>query len=171
MILQEGAPDRAPYEGPDHAKFAGWSRLLHRRFPGAAKGSERIADHSQTERPDRGDPKATPCQGRAVFPPEGTIENTSNTHNRRIRHYGLLANRHRREKLALCRKLLDAAAVSQAEDVEPIPQREGCNAVTPTRACPVCGSGRLVVIAELAAAEGVGVGGSESGRGRGFDTS
>jgi hypothetical protein len=89
----------------------------------------------------------------------------------RIRHYGLLANRHRREKLALCRELLGAAAASEAEDVEPMPRREGCDAVTPTRACPVCGSGRLVVIAELPAAEPLGVGGSGSGRGGGFDTS
>ena len=89
----------------------------------------------------------------------------------RIRHYGLLANRHRREKLALCRELLGAAAASEGEDVEPMPRREGCDAVTRTRACPVCGSGRLVVIAELPAAEPIGVGGAGSGRGGSIDTS
>ena len=66
----------------------------------------------------------------------------------RIRHYGFLANRHRREKLALCRELLGAAA-SEVEDEELKARREGSCPVTPTRACPVCGAGRLVVIAEL----------------------
>ncbi len=89
----------------------------------------------------------------------------------RIRHYGLLANRHRREELALCRELLGAAAAGEAEDMEPTPRREGSDPVTPTRACPVCGSGRLVLIAELPAAEPVGVGGPGSGRGGGIDTS
>jgi Putative transposase/Transposase zinc-binding domain len=69
----------------------------------------------------------------------------------RIRHYGMLANRHRREKLAVCRELLGGATASEVEDEEPMPRREGCDAVTPTRACPVCGAGRLVVIAELPA--------------------
>jgi hypothetical protein len=88
----------------------------------------------------------------------------------RIRHYGSLANRHRREKLVLCRELLGAAAC-EVEDEGPMPRREGCDAVTPTRACPVCGSGRLVLIAELPAVEPIGVGGPGSGRGGGIDTS
>jgi hypothetical protein len=89
----------------------------------------------------------------------------------RIRHCGLLANRHRREELALCRELLGAAAAREVEDEEPMPRREGGDAVTPTRAGPVCGSGRLVVIAELPAAEPSEVGRSAAGRGRGIDTS
>jgi hypothetical protein len=88
----------------------------------------------------------------------------------RIRHYGLLANRQRREKLALCRELLGAAA-SEIEDMEPMPGREGGDPVTPTRACPVCGSGRLVVIAELPAMAMVGVGAGPGGRGAIIDTS
>jgi hypothetical protein len=70
----------------------------------------------------------------------------------RIRHYGLLANRHRRQKLAPCRELPGAAA-SAVEDEELTARPEGCDPVTPTRACPVCGVGRLVVIAELPAME------------------
>jgi hypothetical protein len=89
----------------------------------------------------------------------------------RIRHYGILANRHRREKLALCRELLTAAAASEEEDEEPASRREGSDAVTPARACPVCGSGRLVVIAELPAAKSAGAVGSAAGRGGCIDTS
>jgi hypothetical protein len=69
----------------------------------------------------------------------------------RIRHYGLLANRHRQEKLARCRELL-GVAVTPGVDTEPTdpvtpPGREAT--VTPTRVCPRCGAGRMVVIAEL----------------------
>jgi hypothetical protein len=88
----------------------------------------------------------------------------------RIRHYGLLANRHRREKLALCRELLGAAAASGVEGAERLPRREGCDPVTPARACPICGAGRLVVIAELPA-EPAAVGGVPARCGLGFDTS
>ena len=42
----------------------------------------------------------------------------------RVRHYGLLANRHRREKLARCRELLGMAVTPQADtaptDPDPI---------------------------------------------------
>jgi hypothetical protein len=69
----------------------------------------------------------------------------------RIRHSGLLANRHRQQKLARCRELLGAAVTPEA-DANPTgpvvsPGRE--STVTPTRVCPVCGAGRMVVIAEL----------------------
>jgi hypothetical protein len=67
----------------------------------------------------------------------------------RIRHYGLLANRHRREKLARCRELLGTAAAGEGEVTESIVRPESPGPVTPTRACPNCGAGRLVVIAEL----------------------
>jgi hypothetical protein len=60
----------------------------------------------------------------------------------RIRHYGLFANGHRAEKLALCRKLLavviepkfedDTIAGDQVEDVDPQP-------------CPCCG-GRMRIV-------------------------
>jgi hypothetical protein len=69
----------------------------------------------------------------------------------RVRHYGLLANRHRREKLARCRELLGMATTPQADttttDRVPPPGHEA--AVTPTRVCPRCGTGRMVVVAEL----------------------
>ena len=71
----------------------------------------------------------------------------------RVRHYGLLANRHRREKLARCRELLGMALTPQADtaptDIDPVtpPGHEGD--VTPTRVCPRCGAGRIIVIAEV----------------------
>jgi hypothetical protein len=71
----------------------------------------------------------------------------------RIRHYGLLANRHRREKLARCRELLGMAATPQADttptDPDAIPPPSHEATVTPTRVCPRCGAGRMVVVAEF----------------------
>jgi hypothetical protein len=71
----------------------------------------------------------------------------------RVRHYGLLANRHRQEKLARCRELIVAAKAPQADTAAtepalvtpPIPETK----VTPTRVCPQCGASRMVVIAEI----------------------
>jgi ribosomal protein L37AE/L43A len=70
----------------------------------------------------------------------------------RVRHYGLLANRCRREKLARCRELLgmavtpvDLAPASPAPITPPVHEA----AVTPTRVCPRCGAGRMVVVAEF----------------------
>ena len=71
----------------------------------------------------------------------------------RVRHYGLLANRHRREKLARCRELLVRTVTPQAEtvpaDPDPVspPDREAV--ATPTRVCPRCGAGRMIVVAEF----------------------
>ena len=71
----------------------------------------------------------------------------------RVRHYGLLANRHRQEKLARCRELLGKAVTPQAEtaptDVDPVTSTVPETTVTPTRVCPQCGSGRMIVIAEI----------------------
>jgi ribosomal protein L37AE/L43A len=71
----------------------------------------------------------------------------------RVRHYGLLANRHRREKLARCRELLGRTVTPQAEtapaDPDPVPPPGREAATTPTRVCPRCGAGRMVVIAEF----------------------
>jgi hypothetical protein len=63
----------------------------------------------------------------------------------RVRHYGLLANRHRREKLARCRELLDTAPAAP----DPITRAVHEATVTPTRVCPRCGAGRMVVVAEF----------------------
>jgi hypothetical protein len=84
----------------------------------------------------------------------------------RIRHYGLLANRHRHEKLALCRRLLGAGAAGEPESSEETREaRESPSSITPTRVCPICGAGRMIVIKELppmsvggAAHEGAGAG-------------
>ena len=71
----------------------------------------------------------------------------------RVRHYGLLANRHRREKLARCRELLGMAVTPPADtapsDPDPITPPGHEVEVTPTRVCPRCGAGRMVVVAEL----------------------
>ena len=69
----------------------------------------------------------------------------------RIRRYGILANRHRREKLALCRQLPGVARGDEGEAAELIARPGWASPVTPTRACPNCGAGRLIIIAELAA--------------------
>jgi hypothetical protein len=53
----------------------------------------------------------------------------------RIRHYGFLANAHRAEKLALCRKLLDTPAASTA-----LPPVDAAAAPRLCHGCPCCGS-------------------------------
>ena len=59
----------------------------------------------------------------------------------RIRHYGLFANGHRAEKLALCRKLLDVPVVARIED-----DASGAKAETDEPPpCPCCG-GRMRLI-------------------------
>lgn len=60
----------------------------------------------------------------------------------RIRHYGLFANGHRAEKIALCRKLLDVEAPSPTAD-----ESESSPASPPHEPppCPCCG-GRMKVI-------------------------
>ena len=62
----------------------------------------------------------------------------------RIRHYGFLANGHRAEKLALCRRLLATAIAGAA-------RRTDTRITLPPRAperCPSCG-GAMVVLAIL----------------------
>ena len=71
----------------------------------------------------------------------------------RVRHYGLLANRHRQEKLARCRELIGMAVTPQADtaptEADPVTPTVPETTVTPTRVCPRCGSGRMVVIGEI----------------------
>jgi Putative transposase/Transposase zinc-binding domain len=71
----------------------------------------------------------------------------------RVRHYGLLANRHRQEKLARCRELLGMAVPPQPDtaptDPDPIPPPSHEATVTPTRVCPRCGAGRMILVAEF----------------------
>jgi Putative transposase/Transposase zinc-binding domain len=58
----------------------------------------------------------------------------------RIRHYGFLANRERTDKLALCRRLLAAAAVGSGRDPDP-PSRPTTPAASET--CPCCGGAMI----------------------------
>jgi hypothetical protein len=71
----------------------------------------------------------------------------------RVRYYGLLSHRGRREDLERCRALLGAAAAEQAgpadATVAPVAGGPGGAEVAPPRRCPECGSGRMVVVAEL----------------------
>jgi hypothetical protein len=68
----------------------------------------------------------------------------------RIRHYGILANRHRQARLALCRQLLGAGTAAEPECAEETREiRESASSITPTRVCPVCGAGRMIVIKEF----------------------
>jgi putative transposase/transposase-like zinc-binding protein len=66
----------------------------------------------------------------------------------RIRYYGLLANRYREQKLALCRELLDMPApepppLEATEDYrERYEELTGCS----LSECPVCHQGRMLVI-------------------------
>ncbi|HEY3788611.1 MAG TPA: transposase [Urbifossiella sp.] len=65
----------------------------------------------------------------------------------KVRHYGLLANRDRDERLALCRRLLAIEALRLRILGATPPVRSEPVLVTPppgfTRVCPFCGSGRI----------------------------
>jgi hypothetical protein len=83
-----------------------------------------------------------------------------------VRHYGLLANRHRQEKLVRCRELLRIAVTAQVDtaptDPDPIPPPSHETTVTPARVCPRCRARRMIVVAEfplLTLPEGIAVGG------------
>src|SRR5262249_15846808 len=70
----------------------------------------------------------------------------------RVRHYGLLANRGRDEKLQQCRQLLCQAGGPQRLEVavEPAPAEQQAQ-----RLCSVCGVGRMEVVEVLSAWPGV----------------
>ena len=72
----------------------------------------------------------------------------------RIRYYGFLSNRHRKEKLALCRQLLhmppvDPQTVALVDDY-----RDRCQTRTGVclRQCPICHQGRMTLAQVLAPA-------------------
>jgi hypothetical protein len=75
----------------------------------------------------------------------------------RIRHFGLLANRTRQEKLARCRQLL-AVVAAAATALLPTQNAQtpgaGAVEVTPVR-CPVCGAGPMRVLTVLAPQRGI----------------
>ena len=91
----------------------------------------------------------------------------------RIRHYGLLANRSRRAKLARCRELL--------EQVHPAPDPASCEPSKPIvmipsdweeiPLCPICGVGRMVVVAYLPRSDHRGAGTDQTQTDRCCDTS
>ena len=66
----------------------------------------------------------------------------------RIRHYGLLANRNRKEKIARCRDLL---AAPNPEEPAPQSRREKLLELigVDIERCPACGEGRMTFLAEI----------------------
>jgi hypothetical protein len=65
----------------------------------------------------------------------------------RMRHYGLLGNRHRRHHLARCRRLLGTTVVPPiARKTRPADYRDRCETLTGVslRACPVCADGHMI---------------------------
>jgi hypothetical protein len=67
----------------------------------------------------------------------------------RIRYYGILSNRCRQENLALCRTLLGIKISVQTESPDPRKQPENSVPVTPTRVCPNCGAGQMILIEQF----------------------
>jgi hypothetical protein len=63
-----------------------------------------------------------------------------------IRHFGFLANRHRKEKLALCRSLLPARHTAIAGSSS---EGDSTTAEPVSHRCPVCKTGRLIWIQVL----------------------
>jgi hypothetical protein len=67
----------------------------------------------------------------------------------RIRYYGLLSNKHRQQKLALCRQLLPVPVA-----LDPIPQKQTTDyrdryeqlTGRSLRQCPVCKQGRMIQV-------------------------
>jgi hypothetical protein len=66
----------------------------------------------------------------------------------RIRHYGLLANCHRREKLQRCRQLLGVPASDKSGDQQERSESTDQPYETENtgRPCPVCGRGKMVIV-------------------------
>jgi hypothetical protein len=70
----------------------------------------------------------------------------------RVRHYGFLANRVCREKLALCRALLGVGTAPEPVAAEPVSAPEGATEGQPAaHVCPVCGEGRMVIVETMRA--------------------
>src|SRR5208282_4554816 len=61
----------------------------------------------------------------------------------RIRHYGLLANAHRKTHIAAARELLHQPASTVATDLSAAPVATGC--VRPTFVCRHCGAPMLII--------------------------
>jgi hypothetical protein len=63
----------------------------------------------------------------------------------RIRHYGLLANRCRRERLERCRKLLEHG-VNEQSLARAVEVDNPCSTDLEPKTCPVCKRGRLIIV-------------------------
>ena len=64
-----------------------------------------------------------------------------------IRHYGFLANRQRKEKLALCRSLLSAPATTVMDAGMDLPNHTpSTSPKDASRQCPLCKVGRMIRI-------------------------
>ena len=63
----------------------------------------------------------------------------------KIRHCGLLGQRHRKERLALCRNLLGAATMALLATIAPAPADTETSPIAPAApiSCPRCGGTRL----------------------------
>ncbi len=76
----------------------------------------------------------------------------------RIRYYGLLGNRHRKDTLTRCRQLLGTPAPEtlSSASTAPADYRDRYEALTgiSLRACPVCHDGHMLVVEHLARAHG-----------------
>jgi hypothetical protein len=66
----------------------------------------------------------------------------------RVRHYGLLANRGRAEKLSKCRRLLWQSSMRQQVELASV--QPGQQEEQKQRTCPVCGRGRMEVVEVVA---------------------
>ena len=64
----------------------------------------------------------------------------------RIRHFGLLANRRRKDNIALCRKLLGTSRTTVKETKETWQQQLLRITGIDVTSCPVCKTGRMVTI-------------------------
>jgi hypothetical protein len=69
-----------------------------------------------------------------------------------IRHSGFLANRKRKEKLALCRALLSDPRMLTGAGADSPRNRNSIPDEQLSRRCPVCKTGHLIVIQVLTAA-------------------
>jgi putative transposase len=70
----------------------------------------------------------------------------------RIRHYGFLANRSCRDKLALCRALLGSATSPESVTAQPGAEPETAGeGQTKSNVCPSCGRGQMVIVETIQA--------------------
>jgi hypothetical protein len=64
----------------------------------------------------------------------------------RIRHYGYLANRHRQEKLTLCRRLWGESPSRESSDNNQRALAARDEGAAPMITCPVCQQGQLRIV-------------------------